>query len=343
MLLLLTFGFGISFDVERLGFAALDQDRSPESRELIEAFSSSRYFEVRGELASAADLDARLQRGDVTIALEIPPDFGRDLLAGRDPEVAVWIDGAMPFRAETARGYVEGVALQFVEQDLARVAAATGASSLLSIVTRFRYNQAFESVYAMVPNVIMLMLVLIPAIMTAVGVVREKETGSIANFRSTPVTGIEFLLGKQLPYAATAFVSFVTLLVLALVVFAVPVRGSFATLVVGSALYVLATTAFGLVMSCFTSTQVAAVFATAIVTVLAAVNFSGLLVPVSSLSGGARVAGLAFPAAWYQPVVIGTFTKALGAAALWPNLAMLAGFFVVFVAAARLALSKQER
>ncbi|MBB4016029.1 ribosome-dependent ATPase [Chelatococcus caeni] len=342
IILMITFGYGISFDVEKLTFAALDQDRSLESRQLLESFSGSRYFDERAPIANAAEVVDRLKSGELKLAIEIPAGFGRDLVSGRQPEVGVWLDGAMPFRAETTRGYVSGLALQYLETQ----AHERGGGSLsvlpADIETRFRYNQAFRSIYAIVPSVIMLMLVLIPAIMTAVGVVREKETGSIANFRATPVTRFEFLVGKQLPYVVIAAVSFVTLLALALLLFGVPVKGSLPTLLFATLLYILATTGFGLFVSCFTRTQVAAVFATSIIAIIPAVNFSGLLVPVSSLSGSARFIGLAFPAAWYQPVSVGTFTKSLGFADLWPNLVMLALFGIGFIVASQVALAKQE-
>jgi len=190
--------------------------------------------------------------------------------------------------------------------------------------------------------VIMLMLMLIPAIMSAIGVVREKETGSIANFHSTPITKFEFLFGKQLPYIVVAMVSFATLLILSVFLFDVPVKGSLLTLVLGTLLYVGASTGFGQLVSTFTRTQVSAVFATIVLAIIPAVNFSGLLVPVSSLSGGGRVLGLGFPSAWYQPISVGTFTKGLGFGDLWSNLMMLAVFFVLYLVAAKLILRKQE-
>ncbi|MBA4222479.1 MAG: multidrug ABC transporter ATP-binding protein, partial [Methylobacterium sp.] len=197
LLLMLAFGFGISFDVENLKFAAYDQDNSMESRQLVEAFSSSRYFSEQAPIRSAAELDQRLRSGELQLVIEIPPSFGRDLMATRTPELSVWLDGAMPFRAETTRGYVTGLATQYVQSFAASQAASSHAPTPVMIETRFRYNQAFKSANAMVPSVIMLMLILIPAIMSAIGVVREKETGSIANFRSTPISRFEFLFGKQ--------------------------------------------------------------------------------------------------------------------------------------------------
>ncbi|MEN5083854.1 ribosome-associated ATPase/putative transporter RbbA [Bosea sp. TWI1241] len=342
VLLMLAFGFGISFDVEKLRFAAFDQDNSPESRQLVESFSSSRYFDERAPIRSVEELDARLRSGELQLTLEIPPGFGRDLLSARRPQVSVTLDGAMPFRAETTRGYVTGLATQYARDSLAAKAPSSHVAAPVSIETRFRYNQAFKSANAMVPSVIMLMLILIPAIMSAIAVVREKETGSIANFRSTPISRFEFLLGKQLPYIAVAMVSFVLLLIIARLVFDVPVKGSAWVLALATLLYVAGTTGFGQLISSFTRTQVSAVFATAILSIIPAINFSGLMVPVASLSGGGRIIGLSLPPAWYQPVSVGTFTKALGFAELWPNLLVLGGFFLLFLVVAQLALRKQE-
>src|SRR5262249_27218118 len=305
LILMIAFGYGISLDVEHLRFGAFDQDRTPESRSLIEAFSSApRYFdEIPPPIGTSEELDRRFRSGDLQVAVEVPPAFGRDFQTGRSPDVAVWLDGSMPFRAETSKGYVTALTAQYL---LAQRAAFGKAANPVNFETRFRYNQSFESVNAIVPSVIMLMLMLIPAIMSTIGVVREKETGSISNFYSTPITKFEFLFGKQLPYIAVAMVSFVLLLILAVFLFDVPVKGSLWTLVLGTLFYVAASTGFGQLVSTFTRTQVSAVFATMVIAIIPAVNFSGLLVPVSSLSGGGRLFGLGFPPAWYQPISVGT-------------------------------------
>jgi len=193
-----------------------------------------------------------------------------------------------------------------------------------------------------VPSVFMLVLCLIPAIMSAIAVVREKETGSIANFRSTPITKFEFLIGKQVPYVGIALVNFVFLLLMAIFIFAVPIKGSFLTLLIGTVVYVIATTGFGQLISSFTRTQIAAVFATAILSIVPAVNFSGMFAPVSSLSGSAKIIGLSFPSAWYQPITVGVFAKALGAADLWRNVAAIVLIALAFLVLSLLFLRKQE-
>ena len=346
VILMLAFGYGITFDVENLKYAAFDQDQTPESRRLLESFSGSHYFSERPPISSTAELERRMQSGELALAIEIPSGFGRDLTNLHSPEVAFWIDGAMPFRGETTKGYVTGLMLRY-GQDLAIERLGPNAVSNVyatvpNIENRFRYNQGFKSVFAMVPSVIMMMLVLIPAIMATIAVVREKETGSIANFRSTPISKFEFLLGKQFPYVVVGMLTFTLLLLEAFFVFHVPVKGSFGALAVAALLYVFSTCGFGQLVSTFTQTQVAAVFATTVLAVIPTLNFSGLLVPVSSLTGQGRLIGLMFPAAWFQQISVGTFTKGLGFSDLWFNALMLAVFAVSFFVAADILLRKQE-
>ncbi|MGD8616736.1 MAG: ribosome-associated ATPase/putative transporter RbbA, partial [Gammaproteobacteria bacterium] len=311
LVLMIVFGYGISFDVENLAYAVLDRDRSPQSRRYLENFAGSRYFQPRPKLRDHADLERRLRSGELAFAIEIPTDFGRDLMRHRRPQVGVWLDGAIPFRAETSRGYVQGVQAQYLQRLERENLSAPTPAAPVDIETRFRYNQNFKSVYAMVPGVIMLLLMLIPSMMTAVGVVREKELGSITNLYATPVTRLEFLVGKQLPYIAVAMVSFVSLLGLALLLFRVPVEGSLGALTVGALLYVVASTGFGLLVSSFVRTQIAAIFAAAILSIMPTISFSGFLSPISSLSGGGRLVGYGFPTSYFQKISVGTFTKAL--------------------------------
>lgn len=342
ILLMITCGYGISFDVEHLSYAVLDRDRSPESRVYLEQFASSRYFREQPPMTHYAEMERRLQSGTLQIAIEIPPDFGRDLKRGRQPEVGIWLDGAMPFRAETSRGYVEGVHQAYMAELVRRQGVQEPPGPPVDIAVRFRYNQEFKSVVAIIPGVIMLMLGLIPTMMTAVGVVREKEMGSITNLYATPVTGLEFLLGKQLPYAALAFASFVSLLLLGLVLFQVPVKGSLTALTVGAALYVIATTGFGLLLSTFVKTQIAAIFAAGILTTLPVMQFSGFLQPVASLSGSARVMGQVFPSTYFQQISLGAFTKALSCADLAVPLVGLAALVIGYLLLTLLRLKTQE-
>ncbi|SON57451.1 putative ABC transporter ATP-binding protein YbhF [Hartmannibacter diazotrophicus] len=341
--LLFIFSFGISFDVESLPYAVFDRDQSAESRGFLRSFEGSRYFEQHDPIGSEAEVDWRLQDGELRLVIGIPPSFGRDLLLSRQPEVSVWIDGANTFRAETVRSYVNGLVTTWAEEK-AREASA-GASGLvlpIEIRPRFLYNQAFKSVNAIAPGVIMLVLMLIPSMMTALGVVREREIGSIANLQASPASVVEFLIGKQLAYVALATVNIAMLIATAVFVFGVPFNGSLTAMTFGALLYVFACTAFGLLVSTIVTTQVAATFATAILSVIPAINFSGFLFPLASVEGPGRVVGTLFPASWFQTISLGTFAKIRPVTDFAANFAMLALFGLIFIGAASLILKKQE-
>ena len=342
VILVLILGYGISMDVEDLKFAVLDRDDTPESRAYIENMAGSRYFIERPPLAGADDLDRLMRAGELSVALEIPPEFGRRLRSGHAVEIGVWVDGAMPFRAETTLGYVQGLHADFLQQAAVREGLpATAWPAKLDM--RYRYNQGFRSVYAMVPAVIPLLLTFIPAILMAVGVVREKELGSITNLYATPVTRLEFLLGKQLPYIAVSMASFYGLVLLAIFVFEVPLKGSLAALSLAALIFVTATTGIGLLMSSFAQTQIAALAATAVVTMLATVTFSGLTHPVSSLEGAGRTIGTFFPATYFLTISRGLFSKALELRDLYADYLAMAAFVPVLTLLSVWLLKKQEK
>jgi ribosome-dependent ATPase len=248
----------------------------------------------------------------------------------------------MPFRAQTIRGYLQGMHQLYLTDPAVKtthVAAALPAD----IETRFKYNQDFDSIYAMVPSTIAMMLALFPAILMALAVVREKELGSIINLYVTPVTRLEFLVGKQLPYVMVALINFFVMFAMALFVFEVPLKGSFLTLLAGTIVYVFATTGYGMLISTFCSSQIAALFGTAILTIVPAQQFSGMMTPVSSLSGTAQLIGLCFPMSYFRPISVGTFTKGLGFADLGISILMLMVFIPVLTSTSMLLLPKQER
>ncbi|MBS0510155.1 MAG: ribosome-associated ATPase/putative transporter RbbA [Proteobacteria bacterium] len=342
IVLMLVMGYGISTDVENLRYAVLDLDRSAASQSYTLRIAGSRYFSEQAPLQSHADIDRRMRAGELAMALEIPPGFGRDLARGAVPQIGVWLDGAMPMRAEVARGYVLGLHAQTLAEG---VAEATGSrpAALADVAVRYRYNPEMRSIVAMVPAVIPMLLVFIPAMLTALGVVREKELGSILNVYTTPVTKLEFLLGKQLPYIGLSLINFALLFVLAITLFGVPFKGSFATLCAGALLYVIATTGLGLLMSTVTDSQVAAMAGTSIGTLLPAIQFSGMLDPVSSLEGLAAVVGQAYPTTHFLTISRGTFAKALDFGDLGASFLPLLLAIPVLTLAAALLLKKQAR
>ena len=342
-ILMLVLGYGISMDVEDLRFAVLDHDQSSLSRDYVLNLAGSRYFIEQPPLRNYADLDARMRAGKISLALEIPPGFARDVARGNAVQIGAWIDGAMPTRADMVQGYVQGMHWHWLSTKARLAGAGSAFSGPIDIETRFRYNPDVKSLPAMVPAAIPLLLMMIPAMLAALSVVREKELGSIVNFYVTPVTQIEFLLGKQLPYVVLAMLSFLLLTAMAVFLFDVPLKGSFTALTVAALLYVMSSTALGLVMSAFTRSQVAALFGTALMTVLPAVQFSGLIEPVSSLQGIGRFIGEIYPTSHFLVIARGAFSKALGFADLEASFIPLLIAVPVLIGLGVLLLRKQER
>jgi ribosome-dependent ATPase len=341
IMLMCIMGYGISLDVENLKYAVLDHDQTGLSQNYALNLSGSRYFTERPPIADYAELDRRMRSGELALAIEIPPNFARDVEHGHPVEIAAWVDGSMPQRAETVQGYVQGMHQGWLV-DMATHRLGQKVVSPATMETRYRYNPDVLSLPAMVPSVIPLLLLMIPAMLTALSVVREKELGSIINLYVTPVTRAEFLLGKQLPYIVLAMLNFGLMTLLAVTLFGVPVKGSFAALAAGALLFVMFSTGFGLVTSTFTRSQIAALFLTIIATIIPAVQFSGLLNPVSSLAGVGAFIGRVYPATYFLNITRGVFNKALGFSSLhssfWPLL--LAPLLVVGLAI--LLLKKQE-
>jgi ribosome-dependent ATPase len=374
VILMIIMGYGISLDVEHLKYAVLDRDQTTVSRDYaINIAGSSRYFVERPPVTSYEELDRRMKSGELSMVLEIPPGFGRDVERqmnavtsaasaegppgrgggkeqGKAAALGVWIDGSMPQRGETIRGYVQGIHLLWL-QDAARSQLGVrqqlgvGQRQLVtpaSVELRYRYNPDVKSLVAMVPAVIPLLLLLIPAMLATLSVVREKDLGSIINFYVTPTTRLEFLLGKQLAYVVLGFLNFLLLALLAVTLFDVPMKGSFLTAAAGALLYVGCSTGIGIFVSTLTRTQVAALFATAVFTLIPACNFAGLTDPVSSLEGFGRLVGDVYPTTYFITISRGTFNKALGFAGLYGSFIPLLIAIPVLIGLSAAFLKKQE-
>ncbi len=341
LILMFVMGYGISMDVEKLRFAVLDRDQSAASRAYTLNLAGSRYFVERPPITSHAELDQRMRSGEISLALEIPPGFARDLERGQPVQIGAWVDGAMPQRAETAMGYALGMHQDWLAQ---AIQSRTGMAprSLVEVETRYRYNPDVRSLPAMVPAVIPLLLLMLPAMLTALAVVREKELGSIINLYVTPTTRTEFMLGKQLPYVLLALFNFGLMCLAAVTVFGVPMTGSFGTLALAALIFSFCSTGMGLLASTVTRSQIAAMFFAMVGTLIPAVQFAGLINPVSSMTGFARWVGEVYPASHMFTISRGVFNKALTLqdlqAEFWPMLVAVP----VIVGAAILLLRKQE-
>ena len=340
-ILMIVVGFGISLDVENMTYAVLDRDQSILSQNYALNLSGSRYFIEKPPILDYEDLDRRMRAGEISLAIEIPPDFGRDVgrqgtgqvdafgKVSSSVQIGAWVDGSMPRRAETVQGYVmgmhEGWLQERASQRSGHAVVGNASPAIPAFVeTRFRYNPDVLSLPAMVPADFPMLLMMIPAMLAALSVVREKELGSILNLYVTPVTRSEFLLGKQLPYIVLAMLNFMLMSLMSITLFGVPVKGNYLTLVAATIPYVIFSTGFGLFVSAFTRSQIAALFMTMLGTMIPVMQFSGMLSPVSSLVGLGAMIGNVYPASHYLTISRGVFNKGLGFASLqasfWPLL-----------------------
>jgi ribosome-dependent ATPase len=343
MVLMFVFGFGITMDVNQINFAVLDMNQTPESREYLSEFAGSRYFRQMPPILTQQEMERRLKNNEISLAVEIPANFGREVKREGKTTVAAWIDGSSPARAATIEGYVQGVHAAYLRRRASENGVAIAVQPIVQIEDRYRYNPTFESIYAMVPSVPAILLVLIPAILMAVSVVKEKELGSITNFYVTPTSRLEFLLGKQIPYIVIGMLNYALLTLMAIYVFQVPLKGSGWMLTACALAYVTSITGIGLLISAFTSSQVAAVFVTTVITILPTVQFSGMMQPVSTLEGGAYWMGRFWPTAYYMHASVGAFTKGLSAREMLNDLLALLAFIPVLTFLTVLTLRKQER
>ena len=338
---LISGSLGVSFDVNEMDFAVLDQDQSHYSHELTQEFDGSSYFRQRASLAARSDINAVLTNGSARMVIEIPPGFGKDLTLGRRPQLAFYFDGSWPFVGENLSGYAQGILNRYMAELYRERGIRIDTSGGLQ--TRFIYNPTFKSINALTPGFLMLSLMMIPAMLTALSVVREKEIGSIMNLYSSPASTFQYLFGKQLPYVLLSLLSYLILLGVVVFGLGVPLKGSFIALTAGVLCFVFASTGFGLLVSTFVRSQVAAIFAAAILAMIPALNFSGMLYPAATLSGAGKWIGIFSPTSWVQTVSLGVITKGLG----WRDVDTLCGtlllFFAAYWLAAGLLLKKQEK
>ncbi|MGL4554914.1 MAG: ribosome-associated ATPase/putative transporter RbbA [Gemmataceae bacterium] len=339
--LMFVMGYGISLDVENLNYAVLDRDQTVLSQNYALNMSGSRYFIERPPVTDYAELDRRMRAGELALVLEIPPGFGRDVERGKPVQIGAWVDGSMPMRAETVQGYAQGMHQNWL-LDRAKRRAGVDVKPSATVEIRYRYNPDVRSLPAMVPAMIPVLLLMIPAMLAALAVVREKELGSIINLYVTPVTRTEFILGKQLPYLVLGMLNFGLMTLMAVTMFGVPVKGSFLALAAAALLFVTFSTGFGLFCSTFTRSQVAAIFITMIGTMIPAIEFAGMINPVSSLEGVGAVIGRVHPAGHFLTVSRGVFNKGLVFADLWGSFWPLLPAALIVVWLSVVLLEKQE-
>ena len=336
--MMLVFGYGIKMDVENIPFAILDQDRSAMSRDYLHQFIDSRYFDYQGDVENEDEIDNLIAGSKIRFAIIVPPKFQETLLSGRPIAVQSLIDGTFPFRTSTSKGYVAAINNAFNTQLLTAyisqkmgVTAEQAAAfmSPIKIQLRYLYNQELRSIWSIAPAMMMFILLMTPPFLTALGVVREKESGSIYNIYSSTVTRGEFLIGKLFPYVVISCMNVVILWLIAIFAFGAPFKGDPVFFFIASVIYVTCTTGIGLLVSLFSKTQVSAMMMTVVVTIVPAVLYSGLLVPIASMDAASQFEAHLFPAMYYTDIVLGSFLKGIGIEQLWTRVAALLLYTII--------------
>ncbi len=352
IVLMVVVGHGVTQDVDNVGLVVLDEDRTTTSRAYVQNFVSTRHFRLAAHAEGLQQAEAMLLRGESRVVLWIGPGFERDLAAGRPADVQAIVDGTFTVTARTIRAYLEAlnaraagtIAVPLLARRLqlpeARVADLV---QPLRVRVRFLYNPAVRSHYAVAPPLMMVVLLLVPPLLTAVSVVREKETGAIYNIASSTVTRLEFLVGKLAPAASVSLVDAVLLWLIARFYFGAPFHGSLWQFALATVLYVLATSALGLLVSIATRTQQAAIMIATMTAFIVAFQFAGMFTPLESMAGAGAVIARLFPASYYDTIVMGSFLKAIGIKALWPEYLALALYGLAVLGVAHALFRKRVK
>jgi ABC-2 type transport system permease protein len=339
VVLLLLYGYGINFDLDNIPFAVFDLNGSERSRELIEQFRKSRYFQLYEVIHDQRRIAPLLDAGEVVFVLVIPPDFGRVLGAGREASVQVVMDGADTTRANVATGYIESAILDHSAKLGVQYAQRQGLQTggRLTVRPTVLYNADLKSVRFIVPGLIAVLLTLLAALLTSTCVVREREWGSFESLVTSPARAPEILVGKMIPYVLIAFGDVVLCVVAGKLIFGVWPVGSVALLLGISVLYLLASLSIGLIFSVVARTQQLAILFAMLVTLLPTILLSGFAFPRRSMPLVLQAISNLFPATHFLHVIRSIYLKGTGLEMLWPQVAILAMFTVglVFLAAKR--------
>lgn len=322
LVMLFLFGYAVNLDVNDVAFGVYDQDRTPASRELIDRFAATSYFERNRDFLSIDAAEAALQRGDVRLVLVIPPHFYQALLRGLDAPVQILVDGTYSATAALAGAYADAIVRAYPEPS----------PSLLEPEIRVWYNPSLRSANYIVPGLFAVILMAFPPLLTALAIVRERETGTIQQIFASPVTSYEFMVGKLIPYGLVAFFEMLTVVAFGYFWFEVPFRGSLTLLLVVSFIYVLTTVGIGLFVSTVTRSQVAAMLLVLIVTLMPSFLFSGFLFPVFTMPLALQLYSQLFPASYFMEISRGIVLKDAALGSLWLPVVLLMAYTLTIFA-----------
>ncbi len=340
MLLILMFGYAISFDITDIRIAVLDHDRTQLSRKLVQVFESSGYFRVARMVERPADIDGLLARGHVRAALVIPPQFARDIRAAAEPTIQMMLDGADANTATIAQNYADAIIAGFAATATSPRSAATSRPPIQADI-RIWYNETLESTNMIVPGLIAVIMAIIAAMLTALTIAREWERGTMEQLVATPVQRSEVVIGKLLPYIAIGLFDVALVIVVGTAVFGVPLRGNIILLGVFTLLFLVGALSFGIFLSAALKSQVLAMQAAMLSTYLPSLLLSGFMFSIASMPVALRAFTYLVPARYYIVITRGIFLKDVGISVLWAQGAALVAYSLVGLALATATFKKE--
>ena len=338
---LLLYGYALNFDIRNVRLALQDNDRTSASRELVSTFVNSGYFDLVGEVRNDEEITRILDRGDARAVLVIPGGFGRDAATGQTTSVQLIINGDNANTATTVMGYgLSLISTMSARYELeARLASPSG--PLLTFEPRVWYNPELRSALFLVPGLIAYIAMLTAVVSTALSIVREKEVGTMEQIRMSPIGSLAFVLGKTVPYFFISLISAMSIVGLAMLMFELPMRGSWATLLLAVSLFLVGALAFGLLISTIAETQQVAFQVALLTSYLPTLMLSGFIFPITSMPPFLQAVTYIVPARYFLIALRAIVLKGVGVAAFWQELVALAIFATVILMLASLRLRRQ--
>jgi ABC-2 type transport system permease protein len=338
---LLVYGYALNFDIRNVRLAVQDNDRSAASRELVSAFVQSGYFDVVADAPGPAEIDRLINRGDVRAVLVVPARFGDDVSRGRRTGVQFIVNGDNANTATTVVGYANGL----INAQSARYELLAGRGSLtgplLTVEPRVWYNPELRSTLFLVPGLIAYIAMLTAVVSTALSIVREKEAGTMEQVRMSPIGPVSYVLGKTAPYFLVSLASSMGIVLAAILLFDMPMRGSWVVLVGVVSLFLIGALAFGLLISSIADSQQVAFQVALLTSFLPTLMLSGFIFPIASMPAFLQIVTFIVPARYFLVALRGVVLKGVGPAAFWQDLVALAVFALVILALASVRVRRQ--
>lgn len=351
-MLMIVFGYGLSQEVKNIPFVVLDYDHSRLSRQYAHRFIDSRYFDFKGYLRDLNQAEPLLTDGKVRLVIVIPDSFQQRLFNAETVSVQTLIDGVFTIPLRTIDGYVQAIsAAASAELQVGYLSRRLGishqrAQTLLQPIkleVRYLFNQELRDIWSISSSLIMFILSLTAPLLLALSVVREKESGTIYTIYASTISRSEFLIGKLIPYAIVSFINAIVLLLLATLYFGAPLKGDLGFFLVATLIYVFCASSVGLLISLAVGTQLAAIMITTVITMIVAMQFSGMMTPVSSMTGVNYWLAQLFPPKYFNDVIAQTFLKGGGLSKSWPEITALMAFFLGYLGLAYRLFHKRTR